>query len=227
MRLGLGFMLPADFFSYPMHLILLPSVFYSKWLMIPVGALLESVLVAAATLMFVRFAARDLVPGFREALREVRFSYLQFVLFWLINFFLLWGYSELYHLTLGDLWLGFGRRRAALAAVNVGLSILINGLLAYTTVIIVTERTRFGETLARSLGAFGRHWFATLTIVAIGTGIVWPFQKALQRAPEWIGRFNPEVMLAVLGASALAAVLATYLMAAALAFWYLMHRRSP
>ena len=226
LRLGMGFVLPEGFFSYPMHLLLLPSVFYSKPLMILVGVAFEAILLGAATLMFVRFAARDVVPGLPTALREVRFGYIQFALFWLLNFLLLWGYSELYHLTLGDLWIGFARRRAALEALNVGLSVLINSLLAYSTVIIVTERTRFGETLARTVREFGRHWFATIAMVAIGTAIVWPFQKLLVKAPEWIGRFNPEVMLAAIGASAVSGLLATFLMAAALTFWYLLHRRT-
>jgi hypothetical protein len=226
LRLGLGFVLPESFFSYPMHLLIIPAVFYSKPLMILLGASLEAVLLGAATLMFVRFAARDLVPGLSKALREVRFGYLQFAIFWLVNFALLWGYSELYQLTLGELWIGFERRRAALQALNFGLSVLINCVLAYSTVIIVTEGARIGETLVRTVKTFGRHWFATIMIVAIGSGIVWPFQNWLLDAPNWIGGFNPEVMLAAIGINALVALLATYLMTAALTFWYLLHRRT-
>jgi hypothetical protein len=58
----------------------------------------------------------------------------------------------------------------------------------------------------------------------MGTLIVYPSGYLIQNAPKWLGRFNPEMMLAVLALSILLGMLATYFMAASLCFWYLMHR---
>ena len=96
----------------------------------------------------------------------------------------------------------------------------------YSTAIIVTERTTFLQSLGRTVEFFGRHWLSTLCIVGFGTLILLPSNLLMQRAHEWIGRFNPEVMMAVLGFSMISTMLAYYLMASVLCFWYLMHRPS-
>jgi hypothetical protein len=218
------FVIPEPFFSYPLHFLLLPSVYFAK-VSTPFGALIESLLVAAATVMFVRFFAdRDTVPRLGRALTEVRHAYPLFVAFWVLNYLLLLGYGQLFDATLGDLWIGYGRRRMVLEAGRIGLSALINSFLAYSTVIIVTERTSFLQTLGRSLRFFGRHWLATFCFVVVASLLLWPLGKAMQQAPEWIGRFNPEVMLALVGASVLWGTIMTFVLTAVLCFWYLLHR---
>jgi len=217
--------IPPQFFGYPLHMLLLPSVLYGR-ILVPFGALLESAMLAAATLVFIQFAQRQALPGLGAALRGIRFGYWQFVAFWVLNFALILGLRALFEMTVGDLWIGFARRRMALEAAQIGLSVVVNGLIAYSTVIIVTERTTFLQTLGRAVEFFGRHWFSTLCIVGFGTLILLPSNLLMQRAHEWIGRFNPEVMMAVLGFSMISAMLAYYLMASVLCFWYLMHRSS-
>jgi hypothetical protein len=217
------FVIPDGFFSYPVHLLYIPSVLYNK-LMVPAGLFFESLLMAAATWVFVRYAMQKPLPGLSLSLTEVRFGYPQYILFWLLNYLLLLGYRYVFDLAFGDLWLGYERRRMLLDIANLGVGAALNALLAYATVIVVVERTAFGASLRRTLQAFGRHWFATLTIVVMGTLIVYPSGYLIQNAPKWIGRFNPEVTLAVLALSIVLGMLATYFMAASLCFWYLMHR---
>jgi hypothetical protein len=220
------FVIPEAFFSYPLHFLLLPFVYF-RVLSVPLGALFESFLVAAATLMFVRFFAdRGTVPGIGRALAHVRSGYLLFVAFWVLNYLLLLGYHYLFDATLGDLWVGYGRRRMLLDTSEIALSVLINSLLAYTTVIIVTERASFLHTLTRSLRFFGRHWLATLCFVGIARVLMWPFGWFLQQAPEWIGRFNPEIMLLVMGADVLWGTIMTFVLTAVLCFWYLLDRQT-
>jgi hypothetical protein len=222
-RLLPQFVIPEGFYSYPLHLLYIPSVLYNK-LMIPAGLLLESLLMAAATWVFVRYAMQKPLPGLRLAIAEVRFGYGQYMLFWLLNYLLLLGYRYAFDQAFGDLWMGYERRRMLLDIANLGGGVALNALLAYATVIVVVERTAFGGSLKRTFQAFGRHWLATLTIVVLGTLMVYPSGYLISNAPKWIGRFNPEVMLAVLGLSIVLGMLATYFMAASLCFWYLMHR---
>jgi hypothetical protein len=193
-------------------------------MMVPAGLLIESILMAAATWIFVCHAMQKPLPGFRLSIVEVKFGYAQYMLFWLLNYLLLLGYRYAFDQAFGDLWIGFARRRLLLDFANLGGGAALNALLAYATVIVVVERSAFSESLKRTLRAFGRHWLATLTIVGVGTLIVYPSGYLIQNAPKWLGRFNPEVMLAVLVLSIFLGVLATYFMAASLCFWYLMHR---
>ena len=216
-------LLPEGFFSYPAHLLLIPSLLYNR-AMLPMGLFLESLLQAAATWIFLRYALAERLPGLRSAIAEVKFGYAQFVVLWLANYVLLRGSSELFNLAVGDLWLGFARRRAALDLVHVMTGAVFNSLLAYGTVVILMERTSLGATLIGALRAFGRHWLATCTTVFAGTLLSLPLARLLENAPDWISRFNPEVVLAVTGLSLLTGALASYWVSAVLTFWYLLHR---
>jgi hypothetical protein len=146
------------------------------------------------------------------------------VLLWGLNYLLLWGTNELFNLAVGDLWLGFARRRAALDLVHLLLGAVVNSILAYATVVIVMERTALGDTLRLALRSFRRHWFATCATVFAGTLITLPFARLLETAPSWIARFNPEVVLVVTCGSLLAGAIASYLVLSVLTFWYLLHR---
>ena len=183
------FVIPPGFFSYPLHLLLIPLVLFNR-LFVPLGLFAESLLMAAATWIFVRFALRESLPGLRQAIADVRFGYLQFILFWLLTYVLLLGYQYLFDLSLGDLWIGSVRRRMALDLAGLGGAAALNSLLAYSTIVIILERTGFWGTLKGSLKAFGRHWLATLSIVGAGTLMLYPSSYLMQNAPDWIGRFS-------------------------------------
>ena len=218
----LGFMIPSEFFSYPTHLLMLPSILYSRMLL-PVDALLQTMLLAGATSIFVHHFRRDSLPTLSTAWAEVSPLYVRLILFWVLNVALLAGSRYLFDFAVGDLWIGFARRRFALDLVSAGLAVGINGLLAYSTVILVVKRSGFRETLFASLRTFGRHWFATIWIVAIGTLVTYPTTFLMQQAPGWIAQFNPEVLLGVVGLSIVSGALAYYLMTSALTYWYLLH----
>jgi hypothetical protein len=220
-----GWIVPAGFFSYPTHLLLLPSVLYNRFLPVP-GALVESLLNAAATWIFVRYALGQSPSGWRSAVSEVRQAYGQLVLLWILNYALLRGFMELSNLALGDLWLGFGRRRAALESVQFLAAAAVNSLLAYSTVVIVLERSGTARTLRLAWRTLLRHPLSTWVTVVVGMLLTVPFSLVLGSAPEWIGRFHPEVVLLVTGASLLAGTLASYLVVAVLTFWYALHRRA-
>lgn len=217
-------LVPAAFFDYPAHLLLLPSVLYNRIMPIP-GLLLESLLQAAATWMFVRHARAQSIPGLGSALSEVKWGYGQFLLFWLVNFLLLRGFGELFGWAIGDLWAGYSRRRLVLDVVRMGLGAVMNSLLAYSTVVIVLERTKPLATLSLSLRVAVGRGLATCVTVLAGTLLTWPFSLLLSRAPEWMGRFNPEVIVLITVLSLLASMVASYLVTAVLTFWYLLHRR--
>lgn len=214
---------PAEFFSYPMHLLLLPSVLYNR-AMLPAGLLLESLLQAAATWMFVKYALGERLPGLRAAVADVRFGYWQFVIIWLLNYALLRGSNELFNLAFEDLWIGFARRRAALDLVHFAVGSVFNSLLAYATVIIVVERTSLANTLRGALRAFARYWLATLVAVLAGTLLTVPLGRLLESSPTWIGKFNPEVILAITGLTLVVGAVASYLVTAILTFWYVASR---
>jgi hypothetical protein len=217
------YLVPPGYFSYPMHLLLIPSLLYNQ-AMLPLGLLLESLLQAAATWMFVRYALSEPVPALGSALRRVRFGYGQFVLIWLLNYALVKGSSVLFGLAFDDLWVGFARRRAALEMAQVVMGSIFNSLLAYATIVIVVERTPLAETLRLALQSFKRYWLVTFVTVLACTLFTVPFGKLLASAPTWIAKFNPEVILAATGLALLAGTLASYLVTAILSFWYLMHK---
>lgn len=217
------FVIPPEFFRYPLHFLLLPGVFFNR-VLLPFGAFLEVLLLASATLMFAQYARREAIPTLAGAWRAVRSRYGQLIIFWILNYLLLLGYRELFDALLGDLWIGYGRRRMLVDALDVSGAVLVNAFLAYSTVIIVLEKTSFLATLRQTISAFGRHLIATFFIVLIGTLIVMPASKIMQQAPQWIGRFNPEVMLGVMGGAIVSGTIATFIMTAMLCFWYLLHR---
>jgi hypothetical protein len=219
----LSFMVPPGFFSYPMHLLILPQVFYR--ILIPFGALLESLLMASATWIFVFYFQNRPLPGLRKALSDVKFGFGQFVVFWLISFLLLYAYQLAFDATLGGLWIGYGKRRMALEAANVAMAVLVNSLIAYATIIILAERTKLGGTLVRALRAFGRHFIATVLFVGFSSLLVYPVNFILQQAGSWISRFNPEVMLFIMGANILVGSLAAFLATGVLTLWYLLQRQ--
>ena len=216
--------LPASFFDYPSHLLLLPSVLYNRLLPI-VGLFLESLLQAAATWIFVRHARSQSLPGLGPAISEVKWGYGQFLLFSLLNFLLLRGYGELLSWAIGDFWAGYSRRQIALEFLQTVVGAALNSVLAYCTVVIVVERTRPLATLALSLRTAFRRGFATWATVFAGTILTWPFSLMLTRAPEWIGRFNPEVVVLLTVLSLMATTVASYLVTSVLTTWYLLHRR--
>ena len=214
-------LVPPAFFSYPTHLLMIPALLYNR-AMIPLGLLLESLLTAAGTWVFVRYARRQPLPGLGRALAEVRFGYLQFMCFWLASFVLLQGSTWLFNLAFGDLWVGFARRRALLELVHLGVGAFFNSLLAYATIVIVVEKTALGATWTRSLAVFRRHWLATIFTVLLGTLLTVPLGRLLETSPDWIGRFHPEVVLVVTGLTLLCGALVSFLVTAILTFWYLM-----
>jgi len=219
----LSFVVPSGFFHYPVHMLVLPQVFYR--LLIPFGAVFESLLMAAATWVFVSYFQNRPLPGLSKALSEVKFGFGQFVLFWVISFALLYAYQYLADATLGGLWIGYARRRMAVEAVTVAGSVLMNCLVAYSTIVILAERSRVGSTLMISLRTFGRHFISTFLFVGISALIVYPMNFVLQQAGTWIGRFNPEVMVLVLGANILVGTLAAFLATGVLTLWYLLQRQ--
>lgn len=222
LRGPLGLVIPAEFFSYPMHLLLLPSVLYSKMLL-PLDALLQTWLLAGATALFVYRFRGEPLPALRTVLAEVSPIYIQLVLFWALNLVLVLGSRFLFDFAFGDLWIGFSRRRFALDLLQVGFTVLINGLLAYSTVVLVVRRSGFGSACLASVRIFGRHWLATFWFVAIGTLVTYPTTYLMQQAPGWIARFNPEVLIGIVGLSILSGGVAYYLMTSALTYWYLLH----
>lgn len=220
-----GWILPAGFFDYPTHFLLMPAVLYNRLLPIA-GLLVESLLQAAATLTFIRYARGQSLPGLGEAVSEVRANYLQLALFWLMNHLLLRGFSELFNLTVGDLWTGYARRRFLLEVVQFLCTAAVNSVLAYTTVVIVLERTAPGATLRQALRTFVRHPLATWMTVVAGTLLTVPFSMALSSSSQWVRDFHPEVVAFVLAGSLVASIFASYLVVAVLTSWYLVHRRS-
>ena len=80
-------------------------------------------------------------------------------------------------------------------------------------------------TLSLSLRTAFRRGLATWVTVVAGTLLTWPLSLVLTRAPEWVGRFNPEVVVLVTVLSLLAIMVASYLVTGVLTFWYLLHRR--
>lgn len=218
----LGFVIPSEFFTYPTHLLMLPFILHNRMLL-PVDALLQTMLLAAATSIFVHHFRRESLPTLRAAWAEVSPLYIRLILFWVLNVALLAGSRYLFDFAFGDLWIGFARRRFALELVSAGLAVMINGLLAYSTIILVVKRSGFTETISASVRTFGRHWCATFFIVAIGTLVTYPTAFLMQKAPGWIARFNPEVLMGVLGLSFLSGALAYYLLTSALTYWYLLH----
>lgn len=216
--------LPPGFFDYPTHLLLLPAVLYNRLLPVA-GLLVESLLQAAATWIFIRHARGQSLPGLCAAVSEVRASYAQLVLFWLLNHALLIGSGALFDLAVGDLWSGYSRRRFALDVAQFLLTATVNSVLAYSTAVIVLERTSPRATLRHTLRALLRHPLATWTTVLAGTLLTVPFSLALGSASEWIRDFHPEVVILILSGSLLASVIASYLVVAVLTSWYLVYRR--
>jgi hypothetical protein len=220
----LSFAIPARFFHYPDHLLLLAPVTFR--MLIPFGALLESLLVAAGTLMFVSHFQGQAIPSTAGSIAEVKPKYIQFVLFWLITFALLYGYQMLFGSLTKDLWTGFAKRRMAVEFADIGLSSVINALLAYTTVVIVIGRTSVAQTIQRALRMFRRNFFSTCTFVFVSTLLVFPLNATLRNAGGWMGRFNPEVLLLVVAGSLVAAAVSTFLLVGLLTFWYLQYREA-
>lgn len=218
----LSFMVPDAFFHYPAHLALLPAVFYR--LLIPFGALLESLLIAAATLMFIRHIKRESVPATGSAVSEVKFGYWQFVIFWVLTFALLYAFQTLYGGATGQLWAGYAKRRAAVGVGEFIGSTFFNALLAYATAIIVYERTSLWRTLVRSLRVFFDSPVYTFCFVLFGSLLTYPLATIMGDAADWMGRFNPEVMLLLVFANIVLGVIASFVGAATLAFWYIQRQ---
>jgi hypothetical protein len=222
-RLVLGFVVPDAYFHYPGHLALLPVVFYR--LLIPFGLFGESLLMAAATWIFIRHFQKDALPGLGASIGQVRFGYPQFIILWLVGFGLLYAWQWGYQATLGDLWIGFQRRRMALEGVREFGKVAVNALFAYATVVILVERTRLGATLTRSVRTFGKHVIATLAFVGLSSLLVYPTNYVLQHADIWFGKFNPEVMVLILLANLLIGSVAAFLVTGVLTLWYLVERQ--
>lgn len=219
----MNFVVPAGFFHYPTQFLTLPFVFYR--LLIPLGAVGESLLMAAATWIFMRHFQSRALPGLGQALGDVRFGFLQFILFWILGAGLLFGWQFVFQATLGDMWVGFGKRRLALQMGNELMKVIFNGLLAYSTVIIIAERSSLWGTLLRSLRTFGRHATATIAFVALSSLLLFPTQYLIYNAGSWLGRFNPEVIVLVLVANVIVGSLSAFLVAGVLTLWYLLNRQ--
>ena len=220
----LSFLVPEPFFHYPVHLALIPAVFYR--MLIPFGALLESLLLAAATLMFVQLIRGVEVPRWRDALAQVKANYLQFVIFWILSFLLIFAFQKYYALATADLWVGYSKRRVMVDIADFCGSAMMNCLFAYSTAVIVVEGTNIAKTFTRSLRVFGGSLIYTMLFVIFGSILTYPFSYMMQNATDWMGRFNPEVMILLVAGNIVVGMIASFIGIATLTFWYVFRQES-
>ena len=177
---------------YPQHMALLPLVF--ERLNLIISLLVESVLTAAAVLMFVAFWRREKI-SFMESLKAAFKQYFKLLIVWIVVFILIY----LLFMWLPELfrrWVeGSPRRMAALSMGMQGLSALLRSLFIYVIPFLMISRRGLGGSFTGSFRMFFGNFFMTLFLVGIPQIFVLPLVYALQNTGTIVSKFNPDILI--------------------------------
>jgi hypothetical protein len=177
---------------YPQHLAYLPYTFQMVNLL--PSLLLESVLTAAAMLMFVAYFERK-KPAFSVAIRSVSKYYLRILAIWAINVVLIYLLFRYLPQLFNSFVLGSPRVELALQVGMQGLSALLSALFIYAIPYLVIRGRTLVECFVGSFRMFFRNFFTTCFFVAIPQLTTLLIAVPLQRTDTIVTRFNPEVIV--------------------------------
>jgi len=177
---------------YPQHLAYLPYTF-QMFNLVP-SLLLESLLTAAAVLMFVAYF-RQQSPAFGSSVRAASKYYPKIVLIWLVNVVLIYLLFKFLPGLFRDFVGGSPRREIALMIGMQGLSALLSALFIYAIPYLVVRKRSLGACFAGSFSLFFKHFFTTYFLVGIPQFIALFLVIPLQRADAIVFKFNPGVVL--------------------------------
>ncbi len=194
-----GFMVPLmklvateNVVHYPQHLALLPLAF-ERMNLVP-SLLIESVVTAAAVLMFVAFWQRERI-SFSESLRVAFRQYHKLLIVWILVFILIYLLFMWLPELFSDWAKGSPRRIAALSVGMQGLSVLLRSLFIYVIPFLILTDRGLGGSFTGSFRIFFSNFFTTLFLVGLPQVVLLPLIYALQNTGTIITKFNPEVLI--------------------------------
>ncbi len=195
---------------YPFFYLFLPMM-YSKVIRV-VAVVMASVTAAVATLYFARALGLGIQGGsWRNALRRAP----ALILTALIPILILYGMGKLSALVPSDLVLGNGKVRWGIRMGELGLNVLLQSFLAYTTAWIVLEGYKVLPALRDSIRVTARTFLPTLIVVGIPITLLYPFSYLIQRGDLFLGKLRPEMLVGVLSLSIVGDMVLSFLLAAA------------
>lgn len=195
---------------YPFFFLFLPMM-YSKLIRV-VAVVLASVTAAVGTLYFARALGLEIEGGsWRKALRRAP----ALILASLIPVLILYGMGKLIALVPNDLMLGNGKVRWGVRMGALGLNVLLQSFLVYTTAWIVLEGHKVLPALRDSVRVTARTFLPTLIVVGIPITLLYPLSYVTQRGELFLGKLRPEMLVGVLSLSIVGELVLSFLLAAA------------
>jgi hypothetical protein len=182
----------ADVLHFPQHLAYLPYAFQMANIL--PSLLLESLLSAAAVLMFVSYFKQNRA-SFAEALRTARANYLKIVMIWLVNVILIYLLFKFLPGLFRQFVHGSPRRETALMIGMQGLSSLLSALFIYAIPYLVIGKRTLAASFTGSFNLFFRNFFTTFFFVAVPQFITLILVIPMQNANTIVTKFNPLLML--------------------------------
>lgn len=208
----------AGVLHYPQHYSYLPYSF-ERMSIVP-SLLLESLLTAAAIVMFAAYFRRERVKFF-GALREVMPSYFKILVIWVVNFLLVYLLFKALPGLFSDFIEGAPRRQLALYIGLRGLAVLLTSLFIYALPFLLLKRRPLLASFTGSFSLFFRSFFTTIVFVGLPQFLVLPLVYALQNTGNIVDKFNPDVVVWLTGALALAMNLANFFTTGAIVRFFL------
>lgn len=102
------------------------------------------------------------------------------------------------------------------------LAIAIASIFAYTTVLIILDKQKLFQSIAKTFSIFKKNAVTSFILVALPTLLYFPINYLTRKAPILITKFSPESIVILLGAGILISFFSSYFMIGSITRFYLL-----
>ncbi len=189
------------FLHYPLNLILIPKLFNYAHI---ACSLIIGVLMTGMVISMLNDARQGLKPAILPNLVRAIKRYLGLAAIWLVAFvimmFLFKGPSRLLHLKQP-------LQMQILFYVTFLIGIFIQIAFIYAMPAVVIENKKFFAAIKRGMSIFKQNFLPSLVLVGLPSLLFIPLMILKSRAPLFMGKFFPEIVLFILGLGVVVTVL--------------------
>lgn len=104
--------------------------------------------------------------------------------------------------------------------------ILIASIFAFTTVLIVVEKQKLFQSIAKTFLLFKHNAVTTFFLIAVPTFIYFPINYFARKAPILVTKYSPEIIVTILGAGIFISFLSSYFQVGSITRFYLLLNQS-
>lgn len=106
------------------------------------------------------------------------------------------------------------------------LAIFIASIFAYTTVLIILDKQKLFQSIAKTFSIFKKNAGTSFFLVAVPTLLYFPINFLTRKAPVLMTKFSPEIIVLLLGTGILISLFSSYFMIGSITRFYLLLSKS-